>query len=205
MGSPYEQTEDWFQARHDSATAWDERRQKAAEGAPPAAASVIPDHRGAMNVLAVELLFGVLTFGIAARVYLTPRLDALEPRSVVTPILLLHTTRYLGLMFLSHGATSPGLPQRFAVPAALGDFLAAILALIAIPAVRKRARAAKALVWIFSIEGSVDLIAAITLATVYVAEPYMGAAFWIPALWVPALLVTHVLLFRLLARPWPAG
>jgi hypothetical protein len=62
---------------------------------------------------------------------------------------------------------------------------------------------AKPLVWIFNLEGLLDLVAAITLATIYEAAPFMGAAYWIPALWVPALLVTHFLTFKLLRWPWP--
>jgi hypothetical protein len=68
-----------------------------------------------------------------------------------------------------------------------------------------RARSAKLLVWLFSVVGLLDLIDAITLATVYDAAPFMGAAYWIPAFWVPALLVTHYLAFIILLRGrWPA-
>jgi hypothetical protein len=105
-------------------------------------------------------------------------------------------------MFLAPGGSYPGLPPSFAYPAALGDFAAAVLALVALPAVLRRARVAKLLVWIFNLEGSVDLLAAIVLATVYDAAPHMGPAYWIPALWVPALLVTHYVTFRVLWRPW---
>jgi hypothetical protein len=56
------------------------------------------------------------------------------------------------------------------------------------------------LVWIFNIEGTVDLVAAIALATIYDASAYMGAAYWIPAFWVPALLVTHAITFIVLRR-----
>ena len=72
--------------------------------------------------------------------------------------------------------------------------------MIAIPAVATRARSAKSLVWLFNIEGSLDLIVAIALATVYDAAPFMGPAYWIPAFWVPALLVTHYLTFLVLLR-----
>jgi hypothetical protein len=144
-----------------------------------------------------------LIFWIIARVYLVPRLSTFDPRTVLVPILLLHSTRHLGLMFLSPGATYPGLPSSFAYPAALGDFAAALLALLALPAVLRGARAAKLLVWVFNLEGSIDLVAAIALATIHDAAPFMGAAYWIPALWVPALLVTHYLTFSLLRRPWP--
>jgi len=128
-----------------------------------------------------------------------------EPRAVLLPILLLHSMRHLGLMFLAPGATNPGMPAQFAYPAALGDVLASLLALIALPAVAAQARSAKLLVWLFNIEGTLDLINAIVLATVYDAAPFMGPAYWIPAFWVPALLVTHYITFILLGKPWPAA
>src|SRR5215467_9628298 len=87
-----------------------------------------------INILTVNLLFSTLIFRIAARIYLFPRLAALEPKVVLLPILLLHATRHLGLMFLAPGATYAGIPAQFAYPAAFGDLLAAGLALIAIPA-----------------------------------------------------------------------
>jgi hypothetical protein len=158
-----------------------------------------------VNILTVNLLMSTLVFWIAARLYVLPKLDECEPRTVLLPILLLHSTRHLGLMFLAPGAVYAGVPPQFAYPAAFGDLLAAVLALIAIPAVAARVRIAKLLVWLFNIEGSLDLMAAIVLATVYEAAPFMGAAYWIPAFWVPALLVTHYITFVLLRRPWPAA
>jgi len=158
-----------------------------------------------MNILTVNLLFSTLVFWIAARLYVLPRLGELPPRTVLLPILLLHSLRHLGLMFLAPGATYPGIPPEFAYPAAFGDLLAAVLAIAAIPAVARQAPSARLLVWIFNLEGTVDLLAAITLGTVNNAAPYMGATYWIPAFWVPALLVTHYITFLLLRRPWPAS
>jgi hypothetical protein len=155
-----------------------------------------------VNILTINLLFSTLIFWISARLYLLPRLHELEPRSVLLPILLLHSFRHFGLMFLAPGATYPGMPREFAYPAAFGDLLAAVLALIAIPAVAKNARSAKPLVWLFNIVGTLDLIDAIALATVYGVQPYMGPAYWIPAFWVPALLVTHYITFVILRRYW---
>ena len=144
-----------------------------------------------MNILTANILFSTLIFWIGARLYLLPRLHELEPRTVLLPILLLHSFRHLGLMFLMPGAVYAGIPSQFAYPAAFGDLLAAVLALIAILAVAMRARSARILVWLFNIEGSLDLILAIVLATAYDAPLFMGPAYWIPALWVPAFLVTH--------------
>jgi hypothetical protein len=153
-----------------------------------------------VNILTVNLLFSTLVFWIVARLYLLPRLDDLKPSAILLPILLLHAFRHLGLMFLAPGAVLAGIPLQFAYPAALGDLLAAILALIAIAALVARARHAMLLVWLFNIEGTLDLIAAISLATIYDAAPFMGPAYWIPAFWVPALLVTHFLTFIILFR-----
>ena len=155
-----------------------------------------------MNILTVNLLFSTLVFWLAARIYLVPRLQKLEPRKVLLPILILHSFRHLGLMFLAPGAVYPGLPRQFAYPAAFGDLLAALLAIAAIPALVKGARSARVLVWLFNIEGTVDLFAAIVLATIHGAAPYMGPAYWIPAFWVPGLLVTHYIVFVVLLRHW---
>lgn len=153
-----------------------------------------------MNILTVNLLFSTLVYWIAARIYLLPRLPDLTPSSVLVPILILHAMRHLGLMFLSPGGVYPGVPPEFAYPAAIGDLIAAFLALACIWALRTRPAAAAVLLWVFNVEGFVDLLMAISLATVYDAEPFMGPAYWIPAFWVPALLVTHVVTAMVLWR-----
>jgi len=96
------------------------------------------------------------------------------------------------------------MPPQFAYPAAFGDLLAALLALAAIAAVLRSMRAARLLVWIFNVEGTLDLIVAIALATTYGAPAFMGPAYWIPAFWVPALLVTHYVAFVVLLN-WTAA
>jgi hypothetical protein len=52
------------------------------------------------------------------------------------------------------------------------------------------------------IEGTLDLISAISLATLYNAAPLMGPAYWIPAFWVPALIVPHYIAFVILLSRW---
>jgi len=155
-----------------------------------------------LNILTVNLLLSTLVFWIAAKIYLLPKLPQLTARSVLLPILLLHSLRHLGLMFLAPGAVYPGMPPQFAYPAAYGDLLAAALAVAAIAAIVSNASGARIFVWIFNMEGTVDLINAITLATLYNAAPFMGPAYWIPAFWVPALLVTHYITFLVLLKYW---
>src|SRR5215831_7142103 len=155
-----------------------------------------------MNVLTINLVFSTLVFWIAAKLYVFPKLRELSARTVLLPIFLLHAFRHLGLMFLAPGATYPGLSSEFAYPAAFGDLLAAVLALLALWAMVGNWRSARLLAWVFTLEGTIDLINAIALAQLHGAAAFMGAAYWIPAFWVPALLVTHYITFVVLVRHW---
>jgi len=152
------------------------------------------------RILTLNLIGTTIVFYVAARIYLLPRLGDLAPRAVMVPILLVHSLRHLGLMFLTRGAVYPGMPPQFAYPAALGDLLTALLAFASIPAVLKDWNAGRRLVWLFNIVGTLDLVVAIALATIYGAPVSMGPAYWIPAFWVPGLLVTHYVTFILLLR-----
>ena len=147
------------------------------------------------RILTINLICTTAVFYVAARTYVLPKIGQWNPRAILIPILILHSTRHLGLMFLAKGATYPGMPPQFAYPAALGDLLTAVLAFVAIFAVAENREGSRILVWAFNILGTVDLIVAITLATIYGAAGFMGAAYWIPAFWVPALLVSHYVVF----------
>ena len=154
------------------------------------------------RVLVLNLVANTAIFYIAARLYLLPLVPRVRPQQILVPILLLHSTRHLGLMFLTRGGTFPGMPPQFAYPAAFGDLITAILAFAAIPLVLRGNRLAKPAVWVFNIFGTLDVLAAITFATIYNAPVTMGPAYWIPAFWVPLLLVTHYVTFALLRRRW---
>ena len=150
-----------------------------------------------INILTVNLVLSTFVFWIAARIFVVPNLSRWNPQTVLIPILLLHSLRHLGLMFLAPGGIYEGMPPQFAYPAAYGDLLTAVLAMAAILAGTPRW-----LVWVFNVVGTVDLVTAITLATAYGASDFMGPAYWIPAFWVPALLVTHAITFVVLTKHW---
>ena len=154
------------------------------------------------RVIVLNLVANTLIFYVAARLYLLPLIPRLRPQQILVPILLLHSTRHMGMMFLTRGATYSGLPPEFAYPAAFGDLVTAIIAFAAIPLVLGASRFAKPIVWVFNIFGTVDLLVAIMTVTMYNAVVEMGPAYWIPAFWVPLLLVTHYVTFVLLRRPW---
>ena len=154
------------------------------------------------RVLTVNLVANTAIFYVAARLYLLPLVPRIRLQQILVPILLLHSMRHLGLMFLTRGATFPGMPPEFAYPAAFGDLITAVFAFAAIPFVLRGSRLAKPTVWIFNIFGTLDLLTAIITATIYNAPVAMGPAYWIPAFWVPLLLVTHYVTFVLLRRRW---
>jgi hypothetical protein len=158
-----------------------------------------------MNIDALfglSILFGFVAFGLVAGLYLWPRLQTLERNVALLPLVVLHTFRFVGLSFLVPGVVSPSLPSAFAVPAAFGDFIAAILALCACVALLRRWSLAIALVWVFNLWGTADLLFAFYQGVLGVRfDPRtLGAAFFIPTVVVPALLITHALMFRLLLR-----
>src|SRR5262249_5767647 len=108
--------------------------------------------------------------------------------------------RFIGLAFLVPGVVSPDLPGGFARPAAYGDLIAAVLALLAL--VGLQSGLGIGLVWVFNVWGSADLLYAFYqgLLGVGIEPGQLGAAYFIPTFLVPLLLITHGLVFRLLLR-----
>jgi hypothetical protein len=118
--------------------------------------------------------------------------------------MLPHLFRFVGLSFLIPGVVSPQLDSRFTVPAAWGDFGAAIFAFIAIAAISKHWSLAILLVWLFNLWGTIDLLYAYYNGIALQLDPGLfGAAYYIPTAIVPLLLVAHGLIFWLLVRPTP--
>ncbi len=152
------------------------------------------------TILPLSILLGLLSYSLIAKWYVMPQLAAMPRANALTPLLLLHSFRYIGMAFLIPGVTSEVLDTRFAIPAAYGDLLAALLALMAIMALRLRWAMAIPLVWIFNVEGFLDLINAVYQGFRHVPGGHFGATYFIPAMIVPALLVTHMMIFILLSR-----
>ena len=148
----------------------------------------------------LSILLSFVAFGLVTRLYLWPRLRTLERDDALLPLVVLHTFRFIGLSFLVPGVVSPSLPLTIAAPAAYGDLIATILALVATLALSGRASFATLLVWLFNIWGTADLLFAYYqgLFGVQLDPGMLGAAFYIPTAIVPALLTTHALIFRLL-------
>jgi len=151
----------------------------------------------------LSILMSFIAFSLVAALYVWPRLRVMPRTDALRPLVIPHTFRFLGLSFLVPGVVSPALSPAFAMPAAYGDLVAAILAIIATMALAARASWAIPMVWVFNVWGTLDLLHAIYEGQISVGiDPgSLGAAFFIPTVVVPALLVTHGLIFWLLLRP----
>jgi hypothetical protein len=152
----------------------------------------------------LSLLMSFLAFGLVTAFYIWPELKVMAAASALTALLVVHAYRFVGLSFLVPGVVSPSLPASFTRPAAYGDLIAAVLAVIAILVLHARIPGALVLVWIFNVWGTADLLYALSKGRKRLSEEgpgAFGAAFYIPTVIVPALLITHGLIFWLLLRP----
>jgi hypothetical protein len=149
----------------------------------------------------ISIAFGLTVWGAIAWHYLWPWLRERSSPDNLKPVLLLHGFRFLGLTFLVPGVVSPELPAVFARPVGYGDFITAILALLALATLETRT--GTVLTWVFNAFGTADLLFAFYLGS-RIALPdtpgLLGAGYFILAAYVPVLLITHALVFRILAR-----
>jgi hypothetical protein len=158
-----------------------------------------------MNQLTINLILNTFVLFQAYRWLLRPKLAQLNPVHVLIPILLLHSMRHLALMFTSPAVVLAGMPPQFAIPAAAGDFLSAVLAMTAAILIQRKSAFAIRFTWLFTIVGSLDLVMAIVLARIFNAGDFMGAAYWIPTLWVPVMIVGHWIVFSVLRETKQTG
>jgi hypothetical protein len=150
------------------------------------------------QIFGLQFLLSLIVYSLIASWYVAPRLAALPIGAALTPLLFLHAFRHVGMVFLVPTVVGPALPAAFAVPAAYGDLLAGLLALLAILGLRGQWAAARMLVWIFNVVGTVDLLNALFQGARLGVE--LGAAYYIPTFAVPALLVTHAMIFLRLVK-----
>jgi hypothetical protein len=153
----------------------------------------------ALAFFGISVGLGIVAWGIIAARYLWPALRNQPRAEALRPLLLLHSFRFIGLAFLVPGVVSPDLPGAYARPAAYGDLMAALLALLALAGLQSRLGIV--LVWVFNVWGSADLLYAFYQGIGVGLEPgQLGAAYFIPTVVVPLLLITHGLVFRLLLQ-----
>jgi hypothetical protein len=145
----------------------------------------------------LQFFMSLLVIGLLAKWLLVPWLTTQPQQKALFWLTIPHAFRHIGMVFLVPGVVQP-LPDSFAIAAAYGDLLAAVLALLALVALRNGWKGALAMLWVFNIVGTVDLLNALSHADV---TPHLGAAWYIPTFLVPLLLVTHLMIFTRLIKP----
>ncbi len=152
----------------------------------------------ALAIFGLQLVFSLVVWGLIAKWLFVPWLEKKSPYQALFWLTLPHAFRHIGMVFLVPGIAAQQLPDIFAIPAAFGDLISALLALLVLIALRADWARALVLVWIFNIVGTVDLLYALSHAD---AVPDLGATWYIPTFLVPLLLVTHFMIFvRLFKR-----
>ncbi len=152
-------------------------------------------------IFGLQFVMSLVVWGLIAKWLLAPWLAKMTQHQALFWLTLPHAFRHIGMVFLVPGVVAQPLPAAFAMPAAYGDLVTGVLALLALIALRAGWARALALVWLFNIVGTVDLLNALRHVNV---APAFGAAWYIPTFLVPLLLVTHFKIFvRLLRRARP--
>jgi hypothetical protein len=154
------------------------------------------------------VLFGIqFTFSLAAYTliawwYVSPRLSRLPREVALVPLVWIHAFRIVGGTILAPGAVDASVPGDFRTMIGYGDMATALLALLALIALRLRWRGAIALVWVCIAVGLLDTVNAIIESMRYSVFTHgLGVNWVIVTMYVPALLVSTVLIFIQLRRP----
>ncbi len=154
-----------------------------------------------------QFTLSLIAYALIAVWYVMPRLSGLPREVALVPLLWVHVFRIVGGTILAPGAVDSGVPTEFRVMIGYGDMATAVLALIALIALRARFGGAIALVWLFVIAATLDTLNAIvqSMRDSVFAYP-LGVNWVIVALYVPALVVSSVLIYmQLLRRTGPAS
>ena len=151
----------------------------------------------AQAIFGLQFFLSLVVWSLMAKWLLSPWLDHKTQQRALFWLTVPHAFRHIGMVFLVPGVVAHPLPESFATPAAYGDLVTGVLALIALIALRAGWGGALVLVWLFNIIGTVDLLNALRHVNV---APNFGAAWYIPTFLVPLLLVTHFMIFTRLLR-----
>ena|SRR5579859_1045464 len=149
----------------------------------------------------IQFTLSLVAYALIAFWYVVPGLSGLPREKALMPLLWIHVFRIVGGTILAPGSVDARVPMEFRVMIGYGDLATAVLALLALIALRNRFPGAIALVWLCIIVGTVDTVNAIIQSTRDRVFSYpLGLNWVIVAMYVPALLVSSLLIFLQLLR-----
>ncbi len=143
----------------------------------------------------------LVAYALAARWYVWPRISQLSPAIALVPLVWVHVFRIIGGSILAPGSVGPGVPAEFREMIGYGDMVTAVLALIALIALRTRGDRALWFVWVFVLVGLIDTTNAVVQSMRFsVFDQPLGVNWVIVTAYVPALLVSSYLIIVELLR-----
>jgi hypothetical protein len=155
----------------------------------------------AIVLFGIQFTLALAAYALIAWWYVAPRLSGLPREVALVPLLWVHAFRIVGGTILAPGAADAAVPAEFRTMIGLGDLTTALLALVALVALRYRTRWAIALVWVVLVVGMLDTVNAIIQSMRFSVFTYpLGVNWVIVTMYVPALLVSSVLIFIQLRR-----
>jgi hypothetical protein len=152
---------------------------------------------GDFLIFGVALIFNVIVCLLLSRWYIWPALARRPKEEALILILWPHTCRFLNLASATVSQVDPRIPHAWTLEIAWGDFVAAVLALIAIAALRARSSMALALAWLATLWGLADFANSLGQGTLLgVVDLPLRAVWYIAAGVVPPLFIAHILAIR---------
>ena len=148
------------------------------------------------SVFGLQFLTSLLMLSLLAKWALTPWLASQSRREALFWLTLPHAFRCFSMAFIGHAVVTNNLPNGLATAATYGGLLTGMLALLALLLLRFKWKGAVAVVWVFNVVGTIDL-----LNMVRHVEANFGPAWFIPTILVPLYLVTHFMIFDRLPTP----
>jgi len=143
----------------------------------------------------IQFMLSLVAYWLISFWYVAPRLSGLPPELALAPLLWVHAFRIVGGTILAPGAVGPGVPMEFRTMIGYGDLITALLALLALIALRTRLSRAFAFVWLCVIVGMLDTVNAIIQSVRFSVFTYaLGVNWVIVTIYVPALLVSSLLI-----------
>src|SRR6266481_4705411 len=143
----------------------------------------------------IQFTFSLAAYALIAWWYGAPRLSRLPREAALVPLVWIHTFRIVGGTILAPGAVDAAVPMEFRTMIGYGDMATAVLALVALLALRARWSAAIPFVWLFLAVGLLDTVNAIIQSMRFNVFTYaLGFNWAIVTAYVPALLVSSALM-----------
>jgi hypothetical protein len=158
-----------------------------------------------MSLMSAAVLASLISFALFALItvwYVIPWLRAQPRAKGLAPLLWIHAFRYVALQIFSAQKIGFAVSDGARDQIAFGDVIGSILAVLAIVALRSRARIAPFMVWVFVAEAIVDLAnapivgAREQLFATASAVTWLILTFYVPLLWISLALIVWQLFSR---------